>query len=343
MEEDLRLEKKAILSLGGTVRLPAGFQPPFRLSHSTAGPGAGSDSMVFGFDGLRVKKSISYIAGEFELSERNGRYSLYRNGELFLDEVQLIPVVFHCPEQAFFNLDKHCIYRCAFCCTPTLSEDSDKHLDDATIVSMVCEAMKEQTVRSISLTSGVFGSVDATVKRFISCIKALREEFPDIPIGIEPYVETAEQIIALKEAGADEIKLNIQTPNRAIFYKVCPDLDFDRILENLEIASEVFGRGKVTSNMIVGMGERDVEIDGMMKYLASIGVIPTIRALRINDCNRKMLEANLENIPVTTPERMIRLAKNQKKVLEQFGLDTNSCKTMCLECRCCDLIPFKDF
>ena len=53
MEEALR--RKAVLTLGGAVRLPEGFELPVRMSHSTAGPGAGFGSAVFAFDGYRVK------------------------------------------------------------------------------------------------------------------------------------------------------------------------------------------------------------------------------------------------------------------------------------------------
>ena len=65
------------------------------------------------------------------------------------------------------------------------------------------------------------------------------------------------QIDRLKEAGADEIKLNLETFDPEIFKKVCGELDLDWIMEALEHAVEVFGRGKVTSNIIIGMGESD--------------------------------------------------------------------------------------
>ena len=42
MEEDL-IFRKATLALGGKVKLPEGFEVPVRVSHSTSGPGAGSE------------------------------------------------------------------------------------------------------------------------------------------------------------------------------------------------------------------------------------------------------------------------------------------------------------
>ena len=104
------VEKKAVLICGGNVKVPKDFRPPFRLSRSTAGPGAGSSSLVLAFGGLRVKKSISRDEGEFELVGGPEGYSLLKNGQPFINELELKPVLYHSPEQAFFNLGQD-----AFC------------------------------------------------------------------------------------------------------------------------------------------------------------------------------------------------------------------------------------
>ncbi|MCL2317501.1 MAG: radical SAM protein [Methanomassiliicoccaceae archaeon] len=342
MEEDVNLRKKAELILGGGVKLPGDFVFPYRISRSTAGPGAGSSSAVFVFGGHRVKKTISYETGEFLLVAKNEKLSLKRNGKIFLNDVTIEPVVFHSPEQAFFNLDQRCMYNCAFCVSPLLSKDLDKGLSDDEMVRMTRKAAQEQKVVSIALTSGVIGSVDSTVERFVSCVSKFRKEFPDMPIGVEPYVTKKDHIRALKKAGATEIKLNIQSPNREIFEKVCPDLDLDMILEMLSYSVKVFGKGKVTSNMIFGMGETDHEIKAMTEQLCSMGVIPTFRALRVGPMNRDPMMKAVGEIPSVNAERMIKLAKMQKEVLMKYGLDTRTCSTMCLECGCCDLVPFRD-
>jgi hypothetical protein len=165
MEEDL-IGKKAELLLGGGVKLPAGYEFPFRISKSTAGPGAGNGSAVFAFGRFRVKKAVSYETGEFELVPKGDGFSLLRNGETFLENVEPKPVVYHSPEQAFFNLDQRCMFHCAFCTSPLLKDDSFKGHTDESIVGMVEKAMSEQKVVSVSLTSGVVGSVDETVSRF---------------------------------------------------------------------------------------------------------------------------------------------------------------------------------
>ena len=338
----MNVRKKAELALGGGIKLPEGFVFPYRISRSTAGPGAGASSAVFSFGGHRVKKSISCDSGEFELVDTDGRLSIRRNGAPFLEEVKIEPVVYHCPEQAFFNLDQSCIFHCAFCVSPLLSKDLNKGHTDEDIVRMTGEAVSVQKVVSVSLTSGVAGSIDETAERFISCVSKLRKEFPELPIGVEPYVSDKEHIRALKEAGATEIKLNIQSPNRAIFERICPDLDYDNIIEMLLCSADVFGPGKVTSNMIFGLGETDGEIEEMTEFLCSKGIIPTVRALRVNEMNRDALELAVGRQPPADPDRAIRLARMQKEKLTAHGLTTKECRTMCIECGCCDIVPFRD-
>ncbi|MDR0198512.1 MAG: radical SAM protein [Methanomassiliicoccaceae archaeon] len=340
MEEDL-IRKKAQLILGGDVLLPSGYKMPYRISRSTAGPGAGKRSAVFSFGGMRVKKGISYDSGEFELVDDNGSLSLNRHGTPFIGGVEIRPVVFHSPEQAFFNLDQRCKYNCRFCTSPLLKEDVTRSLTDEKIVNMIRDSMNEQNVVSVALTSGVVGSVRESVDRMVSCVRAIRMNFPDIPIGVEPYVDSADQIRALRDAGAGEMKINLETPRKDIFDKICPELDHLKIAEMLRASVKIFGRGKVTTNLIFGIGETDGDLEGCMNELASFGCVPGLRVVRINEINRdNMRSAGI--VYDVDEERMIRLARLQKKILEAHGLTTHTFRTMCFECGCCDLVPFRD-
>lgn len=344
MTDDL-VEKKAILTLGGGVKLPAGYEMPVRVSRSTAGPGAGFGSVSFSFgDGkYRVKKSFSYDSGEFELHVADdGTMSLTWEGKPFLDEVKLEPVVRHCPEQAFFDLDPRCRYHCAFCSSPILDPKDVKHLDADRIMEMLDESVSTLTVKAVSFTSGVYGSEQETVDRLCEVVRRTRERYPDMPIGVEPYIDSVDQLRQLKEAGADEVKLNITTPRRDIYAKVCPDLDYDNILRNLEAAVGVFGRGRVISNVIYGFGETDEDLAQFFDEMCSKGIIPGARALRINKYNREPLTKALGELTPTTPARAMKVARLQKEAMQRHGLTSMTSVTMCLECGCCDIVPFRD-
>ncbi|HXY87716.1 MAG TPA: hypothetical protein VEG44_04695 [Candidatus Acidoferrales bacterium] len=66
--------------------------------------------------------------------------------------------------------------------------------------------------------------------------------------------------------------------DRDLFEKMCSSLSSNFIIDALKDAVQVFGRNKVFSNIIIGLGESDkIVIDGMAE-LAKIGVIPILRA-----------------------------------------------------------------
>lgn len=344
MEEDRRLtaEKKAILLTGGPLKVPTDFRPPFPISRSTAGPGAGSTGIVLAFGHTRVKKAISAGSGEFELVGDGPRYAIHRHGLPFLEDVEVRPTLAHAPEQAFYNLDTDCIYHCRFCTSPQLDKRITKGLDPDKVVSLILRASERPDLKAVALTSAVVTDPQSTVDKLAYVIARVREKLPAIPIGVEPYIDSLGQVEQLKMAGADEIKLNIETYDRDIFLKVCGEQDFDWIMTVIEHAGKVFGRGKVTSNIIVGMGESDGNVLEGVEALARLGCVATLRPLRLNDLNRGPMTEALGVLEPLSPERLLRLAEGHKAILKRHGLTSTTLHTMCHECKCCDLVPFRD-
>ena len=345
MEADLSewAMKKAVLLTRGPVRIAPDIKLPVRLSRSTAGPGAGTASIALMFHGHRVKKAMVRKGGDFELVERGDHYALLMDGEGFLDPVEVVPVLFHAPEQAFFNIETECIYDCKFCSSRRIGGRIAKDLTPEKIVRMIIDASGREDFRAVALTSAVVEDPKATVDEMVRIVAEVRKALgPDLPIGVEPYVDDLDDIDRLKEAGADEIKLNIETWDGEVFRKVCGELDLDWVLEALAHAVEVFGRGKVCSNIIVGMGESDENVLEGVEHLAHMGVVATLRPLRVNDLNREALEGALGELEPISEARLLRLAIAHKRILEDNGLSTMTFRTMCHACTCCDLVPFRD-
>ena len=342
MEEGLI--KKAELIHGGAIRLPEGLELPVRLSCSTAGPGAGSSSIVLAYGKYRVKKPVTYGEGDFDLVPVEGdKYALYRDGELFQDGVQIQPVIRHCPNQAFFNLDQHCMYHCAYCTSPILDPSLDKRLTTEKILAMIDESMQVRKFKTVAFTSGVVGSTAQTVDRMCDVVKAVRELYPKIVIGVEPYVSEAGQIAQLREAGANEIKINIECATKEIFDRVCPGFDYDNTFSMLREANTYFKKGKMASNILYGLGETDQDIDMTMERLCRMNVLPGLRMVRMNDANRaRLLAAGVPEEPPTLL-RTLFLAGLQKSAIKRHGLNPERFHSMCFSCACCDLVPFVDF
>jgi len=334
--------KKALLLAGGAVLIPAEFRMPFPVSRSTAGPGAGSTSAVFSFGNTRAKKTISRESGSFELVHEDSGFSIFRDGRSFIPEVELTPTLLHAPYQAFVNLDHECVLDCKFCASPRLEKEVTKNLTDEKVIASIMQASKNRDFAAVAFTSGVAESANTTIRRMANLVKEVRRRLPDTPIGVEPYATRPDEVEMLKDAGADEIKLNMETYDRDIFEKVCPNRDYDAILHSMNHACEVFGRNRVCSNIIFGLGETDEVVLEGVKVLASMGAVATLRALRINKYNAVDLEKAVGKLVPVDADRMLRLARSEKRILKEYDLTTLSFRTMCHSCLSCDIVPFWD-
>lgn len=345
METKVRPEiakKKAELLAGGPVKISKDFRLPFLPSRSTAGPGAGAVGVVFAFGNTRAKKPISREAGEFELVDQDGKLAIFKGGKRFIANVELVPTLLHAPFQAFVNLDNACVMDCKFCASPRLGHETTKNLTDERILAMIMDASKRKDFESVALTSAVPDSPQMTVRRMASIVKKVRDSLPEVPIGVEPYATRPDEVELLRDSGADEIKLNIESFDRDIFEKICPKRDYDTILHVINHSCEVFGKNRVCSNIIFGLGETDETVLEGTKVLANMGAVATLRALRRNEYNIRGLEECLGPLAPVKAERMLMLAREQKKILRSYGLSPLRFKTMCHSCLSCDLVPFWD-
>jgi hypothetical protein len=341
MEESLAA-KKALLLWLGDVRLEPrdGLQRTF--SRSTAGPGAGGRAIAFGFNGARVKLHVSDDPATPVVFTSDNKLSIFGQGAI-AEKVGIAPILLHCPGQAFVNLTPRCMFSCAFCTTPQTPDRLAAKISDDTLFEAVMAASADPAFESVAITSGVTGSVNDTLKRVDKFVARVRAALPDAPIGVEPYVDDPMWVDALRESGANEIKLNIETATPKLFDLVCPEREREDVIESLGRAVEVFGRGKVTSNIIFGLGETDEQALDCYRNLANIGVVPNLRALRVSEANCKGLAEALGREPEPPePRRVVSLACEARKILEERGLTTLKFKTMCFPCQCCDIVPFRD-
>ncbi|NIP36899.1 MAG: hypothetical protein GWN18_18200 [Thermoplasmata archaeon] len=80
-----------------------------------------------------------------------------------------------------------------------------------------------------------------------------------------------------------------------------------------------------------------------MDRLAAMGVVPSVRAVRVNEGNRADLERALghpvEPVPV---DRHLAMARILHAALKRHALDAGELETMCHKCGCCDLEPGQD-
>jgi len=237
----------------------------------------------------------------------------------------------HCPEQAYLTIAERCIYNCKFCAVPRL-QGGIKTL--ATVMSLVEQAEGTGHLKAISLTSGVEVSPAEEVVRVAEMTRELQRF--GVPIGVSVCPAPGASRI-LRNAGAVEVKYNLETPDRDLFARVCPGLSLQTIMEALAEAALIFGKNRVYSNIIVGLGESDRTLRESMDELTEMGVMPILRAvyphpLRIGEA---------EMVRPSAP-RLLSLSRYLRRALDRHGLRGDLTLTGCYRCTGCDLVPHRD-
>jgi biotin synthase-related radical SAM superfamily protein len=303
-----------------------------RPSASTAGPGTGLKSIFFKSGGHRVRLEINKES-PLKMKNANGDFVIMKdNKELARGELE--PILAHCPEQAYITLSEQCIYDCKFCSVPKL-QGKIKTLEE--VITIVENARKTGRLKVIALTSGIANSPEDEIDRVVQAVKALKKY--NVPIGVSVH-PTKDSSRRLKEAGVNEIKYNVETMDRAIFQRVCigrKGHSLDYILKSLGDAVKIFGKNKVSTNFIIGLGETDECVLQGVEYLAKIGVIPILRPITIPQLRKGELMATRPSA-----ERLIKLTKMTHEILDKYDLSVEVSQTMCLPCTGCDLTPYRD-
>jgi biotin synthase-related radical SAM superfamily protein len=323
-------EEKALLVSIGSAHIDEALLADANKTTATAGPGAGGSSFFIRSGDRRVRLSINPASPIRVVASEEGVMVLRDDAVIARGELE--PALCHCPEQAYITISERCIYNCTFCPVPRLSGEI-KTID--TVLNLIDDAYSRGTVRAISLTSGVAESPEKEVARTADTVRTLRDHY-DLPIGVSVYpTDTSSEILA--DAGADEVKYNVETMDPKLFMRVCPGLSLELILDTLEQAVGVFGKNAVFSNFIIGLGESDTCVRDGVIHLAELGVIPILRPISASPLRNG-------EIVISRPsaDRLLNLARMEKDIFADYGLDSRLAKTMCLPCTGCDITPFRD-
>jgi biotin synthase-related radical SAM superfamily protein len=320
------LETKSRLIAVGTVRLEE-RRPGERAS--TAGPGAGGQSIFFQSGAHIVRLSVTSDSPLLLESRPDGAAIVHDGREVARG--RLVQPLLHCPGQAYLTVSERCIYDCKFCAVPRLKGGIKSR---ETVIQMIEQAAETGDMQAISLTSGVEISAEQEGEKVVAIARKLQRFGVPIGVSICPYPGVNR---LLKEAGAVEVKYNLECADRELFRQVCPGMSYEAILDALVEAVDVFGKNHVFSNIIVGLGESDEAVRRTIDDLTEKGIIPVLRAVYPHP-----LRAGEVVMERPSAERLLDLARYLRDALEKNGLDGAAALTGCYLCTGCDLIPGRD-
>ncbi len=161
------------------------------------------------------------------------------------------------------------------------------------------------SIDAIALTSGVAISVEEEEEDVCRVVAALGRFGLPIGVSIYPTPSTPNRLAAL---GVAEVKFNLEAATPDLFAVFCPGLSYATVWDALVASVPLFGRGHVFSNVIVGLGETDEELDTCVDRLVGIGVVPVLRPLNP--------VAGCRDLARPSAERLARAARNLSDALD---------------------------
>lgn len=277
--------------------------------------------------------SISYIDNEGLLLIDN------QTGEKLIQGFELEEAVIHAPDQLFLGLYEYCKIGCKFCPLHVAHGEMIHYSLDSIYYDI--DMSSDKPYSSIGITTSIpyHLSSNDVADEMIFVVRKIREKVgSDIPIGVSTRIPSEIAMKQLNNAGASEIRLNIEVPNQMISQKLMPNKSLEEIYNSIAIACKVFGRGKVSSNIVLGLGESDQDVIYAIRRLAEMGAIATLYPFDPFD-NSELIASGFSR---PSAERIYRLAVAHKEILDEYQLDPLSLMTMCPSCAASHVLPGRD-
>ncbi len=181
------------------------------------------------------------------------------------------PNLHHCWSQgtaSFMILGKNCTRRCAFCNVHTgrpLAIDPEEP-------QRLAEIAAQMELEHIVITSVDRDDLqDGGSAHFADCIRSVRAGRPKLRIEalIPDFKGRRASLEQIWEAKPDIINHNVETVP-SLYKSICPQSNYENSLRVLRLSTEAGFLCK--SGIILGLGERRLEVERLMRDLSSCGV-----------------------------------------------------------------------
>lgn len=286
----------------------------------------------------RVRMSLNDTANLILVKSDTNDYFIQTSHthEIIIKNVIVERILAHAPEQLFLLLYKECLNGCLFC-PLTYAASNKSHYTWEEIQHKILQNISHG-IKSISFTTSCppYKSQDELVNEIADITSKVRELVgEDIPLGASLKMPSKKQLLHLKNAGITEMRLNLETYNLRLANRLMPNKDVNKILCSIEDAVNIYGKERVSSNIIIGLGESDDDILEGVKKLADLGALSTLYPYDPIDGLHGQFKR-------PSADRIFYLATEHKRILQKYNLDPLGAKTMCCACAGSHLYPGKD-
>lgn len=172
--------------------------------------------------------------------------------------------------------------RCRFCTIEeSLNAGETTHVKrPEQIAEVAAAAVRLDGVRQLVMTTGTSNGRDRGARHLARCVAAVHAVLPDLPIQvqIEPPVDLA-WIRRLRAAGTTAIGIHIEALDPRIRRRWTPgkaSVPLARYEDAWAEAVRIFGRNRVSTYLLIGLGEDPDELVEGARRLIKMGVYPFV-------------------------------------------------------------------
>jgi radical SAM protein (TIGR04043 family) len=176
--------------------------------------------------------------------------------------------------------------RCRFCSIEeSLRADATIAAKTPAQLAEVAEAaVRLDGIRQMVMTTGTTAGPDRGARHLVRCVRAVLEAVPGLPVQvqIEPPGEL-KVLTDLREAGATSIGIHVESLDEEVRRKWLPGKSTVPLSEYeaaWDEAVRVFGRNRVSTYLLIGLGERPDELIAGAAKLIERGVYPFVVPMR---------------------------------------------------------------
>jgi radical SAM protein (TIGR04043 family) len=230
--------------------------------------------------------------------------------------------------------------RCRFCTIEeSLRAGATTQVKQADELAEVAEAAwRLDGVKQMVMTTGTSNGPDRGARHLGRCVAAVRAAVPLLPIQvqIEPPVEL-DWIDRLRVAGADAIGIHIEALDEGVRARWTPGkatVPRERYEEAWAHAVRVFGVNRVSTYLLVGLGEDPEELIAGAEHLIEMGVYPFVVPYRPLAGSL----ADRDGTPPPSPELLKHVTRRVASSLASAGMTGVDQVAGCAACGACSAL-----
>jgi biotin synthase-related radical SAM superfamily protein len=180
-----------------------------------------------------------------------------------------------------------CTANCLFCPQARTSRSKAELLSRVSwpvfatknVLEKIRSASAKQKIRRICIQSLNYPEVFTHLAALATALK----QHADVPISVSYQPSKVENICSLAEAGVDRIGIALDAATEKLFSEVkglstLSPYTWEGQFKRLHEAIQVFGRGKVSTHLIIGLGETEKEAGSLIQRCVDMGISPALFA-----------------------------------------------------------------